>query len=189
MQAREGQNLNFAISAEYLKPLLEEHLQYTLEQIQPAPPTQQAANDLASSDTKEINGPQEQELGPFAGQFAGTVNNDTAGLSAGFGLFVRDGGGDLSGCLAVLLPLGGSGSIVGSESGSEVSFVATSAGEKITFTGERSKDSIDGTYVVEKDDGNQEQGRFYAKRTKILKDSSQIDYANCPTDADLQSAK
>jgi hypothetical protein len=144
---------------------------------------------LTASDGEEVNEPQKQQLGSFTGQFAGTVHNDTADISAGFALFVQDTSGDLSGCLAVLLPLGGSGPIAGSESGSDVSFVATSAGEKITFTGERTKDSITGTYVVEKAAGSEEEGKFYAKRKKILDKGSQLDFANCPTDADLQSAR
>jgi len=189
MQAPEGQNLNFAVSSEQLKPLLDEHHQYSLLQIQPARRTQQAANDLTASDVEEANEPQEQQLGSFTGQFAGTVHNNTADISAGFALFVQDTSGDLSGCLAVLLPLAGSGPIAGSESGSDVSFVATSTGEKITFTGERTKDAITGTYVVEKAVGSEEEGKFYAKRTKILDKGSQLDFANCPTDADLQSTK
>jgi S1-C subfamily serine protease len=189
MQAPEGQNLNFAVSSEHLKPLLDENLQYTLKQIQPAPRTQQAANDLTAKDVEEVNEPQQQQLGSFTGQFAGTVHNNTADISAGFAILVQDTSGDLSGCLAVLLPLGGSGPIVGSESGSDVSFVATSTGEKITFTGERTKDAITGTYVVEKAVGNEEEGKFYAKRKKILDKGSQLDFANCPTDADLQSTK
>ncbi len=168
MQATTGQNLNFAISSEYLKPLLGERLEYTLLQIQPAPPTRNAASELTSSDTKGTDGAQDQQLGPFVGQFAGTVHNDTADLSATFAIFVQDTSGDLSGCLAVLPPLGGSGSIAGSESGPDVSFVATSNGTKITFTGERTEDSIAGTYVVEKDAGGEEAGKFYAKRAKIL---------------------
>ena len=146
-------------------------------------------NDLTASDVEEVNEPQEQKLGSFTGQFAGTVHNDTADLSAGFALFVQDTSGNLSGCLAVVLPLGGSGPIVGSESGSDVSFVATSNGEKITFTGKRTKAAITGTYVVEKAAGSEEEGKFYAKRTKILDKASQLDFANCPTDADLQSTK
>jgi S1-C subfamily serine protease len=189
MQASEGQNLNFAISSEYLQPLLDEHLHYTLQQIQPTPRARQAANGLTASDGEKVSDPQEQKPWPFTGQFAGTVHNDTADISADFALFIQDRSGDLNGCLAVLLPLGGSGPVAGSESGSSVSFVATSAGEKITFTGERAKDSIAGTYVVEKGTGSEERGKFYLKQTKILDKGSQLDFANCPTDADLKSSR
>jgi hypothetical protein len=189
MQAQEGQNLNFAVSSEHLKPLLDEHLQYSLRQIQPTPRTQQKANELTAGNEREVNEPQEQQLGPFKGQFAGTVHNDTADMSAGFALFVQDTSGDLRGCLAVLRPLGGSGPITGSVSGEDVTFVATSAGEKITFTGKRSKGSIAGNYLVEKTTGGEEQGEFRARRTRILHDTSQLDFTNCPTDADLESAK
>ncbi|MGD0155817.1 MAG: trypsin-like peptidase domain-containing protein [Terracidiphilus sp.] len=189
MQATEGQNLNFAISSEYLKPLLDEHLQYSLQQIQPASRSRQGSTDMTANNVGEANGQQGEEIGPFTGQFAGTVHNDTADVSARFAIFIEDSDGGLSGCLAVLSPLGGSGPIAGSESGPDVSFVATSTGEKITFTGERTKDSITGTYVVEKETGSEEEGKFYAKRTKILDDSSQLDFSNCPTDADLQSSR
>ena len=67
-----------------------------------------------------------------------------------------------------------------------MSFVATSNGERITFTGTRSNRSITGTYLVEKADGSQEEGSFSAAKTKILKKGSRLDFANCPTDSDLQ---
>ena len=189
MQAQEGQNLNFAVSSEHLKPLLDEHLQYSLRQIQPAPRTQQNTSERTTSNVGVGNESQEQQWGPFTGQFAGTVHNDTADMSAGFALFVQDVSGDLRGCLAVLHPLGGSGPITGSVSGDDVSFVATSAGEKITFTGKRSKGTIAGNYLVEKETGGEEDGEFKARRTKILRDASQLDFTNCPTDVDLESTK
>ena len=189
MQAQEGQNLNFAVSSEHLKPLLDEHLQYSLRQIQPSPQIQQKPGELTATNERDVNGPQEQQLGPFTGQLAGTVHNDTADLYAGFALFVQDMGGDLSGCLAVLRPLGGSGPLTGSVSGEDVTFVVTSADEKIMFTGKRSKGSIVGNYLVEKTAGEEETGEFKASRKRILHDSSKLDFTNCPTDADLASTK
>lgn len=189
MQAQEGQNLNFAVSSEHLKPLLDEHLQYSLRQIQPAPRTQQKASERTTSNVGVDAESQKQQWGPFTGQFAGTVHNDTADISGGFALFVQDESGDFRGCIAVLRPLGGSGPITGSVSGEDITFVATSAGEKITFTGKRSKGSIAGNYLVEKETGSEEDGEFKASRKRILHDTSQLDFANCPTDADLASTK
>jgi hypothetical protein len=70
-----------------------------------------------------------------------------------------------------------------------VTFVATSAGEKITFAGKRRKGSITGNYVVEKETGSEEDGTFAARRKKIMHDTSWLDNANCPTDADLESTR
>jgi len=189
MQAREGQNLNFAVSSEHLKPLLEEHLEYSLQQIQPSRLTKQKAIERTANSEGEISESTEKQMGPFTEQMAGTVHNGTADLSAGFALFVQDTSGNLRGCLAVLRPLGGSGPLTGYASGEDVTFVVTSAGEKITFTGKRSQGSIAGTYYVEKEAGGEEVGEFQAKRTRILRDTSQLDFTNCPTDADLEAAK
>jgi S1-C subfamily serine protease len=186
MQMREGQNLNFAVSAEYLQPLLNQHLQASLDEFRSSEQRQRPAVGRTASDVEQVNSQEEETLGPFTGQFAGTVHNDTANLSAGFALFLEDTQGDLRGCLAILRPLGGSGPIDGSASGPEVSFVATSNGEKITFTGTRTKRSITGTYLVEKTGGSQEEGSFSATKTKILDKGSRLDFANCPTDSDLQ---
>lgn len=184
MQMREGQNLNFAVSTEYLRPLLSQHLQTSLDELRSSEQPKRAATGREASDVDQVNN--QEDLGPFAGQFAGTVHNDSANLSAGFAIFVQDAQGDLRGCLAVLRPLGGSGPIVGSASGPQVSFVATSNGEKITFTGTRSNRAITGTYLVEKADGSQEEGSFSAAKAKILKKGSRLDFANCPTDSDLR---
>lgn len=186
MQMREGQNLNFAVSAEYLQPLLNQHLQASLDELRSSAQPERAATGHTPSDVEQVNNQEEEDFGPFTGQFAGTAHNDTANISAGFALFVEDAQGDLSGCLAVLRPLGGSGPIDGSASGPQVSFVATSNGEKITFTGTRTKRSIKGTYLVEKAGGSQEEGSFSATKTKILDKGSRLDFANCPTDSDLQ---
>ena len=186
MQMREGQNLNFAVSAEYLQPLLNQHLQASLDELPSSGQPERPATGRTTSDVEQVNSQDEEDLGPFAGQFAGTVHNDTANISAGFALFVEDTQGDLRGCLAVLRPLGGSGPVDGSASGPQVSFVAISNGEKITFTGTRTNRSITGTYLVEKTGGSQEEGSFSATKTKILDKGSRLDFANCPTDSDLQ---
>ena len=185
MQMPEGQNLNFAISSEYLQGLLDQHLQYPLARLQPVERAQGGPDRHPASEA--VNAEQgEPQSTPLTGQFAGTVHNDTVNTSAGFALFVQDTEGDLSGCMAVLRPLAGSGPITGNAIGPDVNFIVTSEIGKISFTGQRTKSSITGTYLVEQKSGTEQQGTFVLRRTKILDRNSRLDFTNCPTDSDLQ---
>jgi S1-C subfamily serine protease len=187
MQMNTGQNLNFAVSSEYLQSLLNQHLQLSLSELWSDNRLIGAATESTASSIEEQNR-RDADLGSFTGEFAGIVHNDTVNVSAKFGLLVEETDNGLDGCFVVLRPLGGSGPINGLASGEDIRFVATSGDERITFNGKRTKRSITGRYIVEKATGDQEEGWFSAKKSRILDTNSRLDLANCPTDAELQSA-
>ena len=78
------------------------------------------------------------------------AHNQSADLSAEFGILVLDNAGDLFGCMAVKQPLVGSGPLAGRVLGSDVSFVVTCPIGKITFVGLRDNTNISGTYAVDR---------------------------------------
>jgi S1-C subfamily serine protease len=55
MQMREGQNLNFAVSTEYLQPLLSQHLQSSLDELRSSEQLERAATGRATSDVDKGN--------------------------------------------------------------------------------------------------------------------------------------
>ena len=63
----------------------------------------------------------------LTGQFLGTVRNETVGLSADFGIAVKEDRGFLSGCMVVKPPLFGSGPLSGTVNGSDVTFLVLSS--------------------------------------------------------------
>lgn len=75
-----------------------------------------------------------------------------------------DGSGDITGCMGVRQPLFGSGALAGFATGSDVSFVVTSAIGKITFLGQRHNKEISGTYLVEHEGSANEEGSFTLSR-------------------------
>jgi hypothetical protein len=84
----------------------------------------------------------------LTGQFGGTVKNETVGVSADFGISVKDDGGSLSGCMVVKPPLFGSGPLSGTINGSDVNFIVLSSIGGISFKGQRDNSALHGTYTV-----------------------------------------
>jgi hypothetical protein len=99
-----------------------------------------------------------------AGDYTGSVHNETAALSADFAIKVHDSGGNLSGLMSVKPPLYGSGPLEGSANGVDVSFIVTSPIGKIAFIGTRSGQRITGTYTVTQPNGALEKGTFTLDR-------------------------
>src|SRR3989441_9321275 len=151
-QFEKGQNLNFAVAAEHLRPLLDQHLRVSLAKFQSlARKAQREQPRVAASQTAET--PPENSLPiarPLTGQFGGIVHNQSANLSAEFWIIVNETHGVLSGCMGVRQPLFGSGPLSGFVAGPDVSFIVTSAIGTITFVGVREKGAINGTYTVER---------------------------------------
>jgi hypothetical protein len=184
-QVEKGQNLNFAIAVDHLRPLLDQHLKVTFPQFQAVVKRansehSKAAN--ANSVSSSQNG-QNEEL-PLTGQFGGVVHNRSAEVSAGFGIIVQDSYGSLSGCMVVKQPLFGSGPLAGYAIASDVHFTVPSAVGTITFDGHRRGAGVTGTYVVEKAGGSEEQGTFTLRKAKAEGPGSDFDTTRCPTDAD-----
>jgi len=139
--------------------------------------TQIASAPLKPSDTKPIvpainplvkaalKKPSVQSL---TGQYGGIVRNQTASLSADFGVAVTDNESVLSGCMVVKPPLFGSGPLTGTIKGSDVSFVVTSSIGEIEFTGRHENDdTIHGTYAVRHlDNTPNEEGTFSLRHVK-----------------------
>jgi len=86
------------------------------------------------------------------GTFVGLVRNETVGLSAHFGIAIREEEGVVHGCIAIQPPLYGSGSLQGVLQGSKLSFdsVGFSLGAQfsIRFVGELHGAELTGTYEV-----------------------------------------
>jgi hypothetical protein len=122
-------------------------------------------------------------------KFGGIVHNQSANLSAVFGIIFRDAGGVLSGCMAVEEPLFGSGPLSGHVAGADVSFVVTSAIGKITFTGKRSVNDISGDYRVEHEHSSTELGTFTLAKANSEASASTFNSQNCPTDAEVHQRK
>jgi len=95
---------------------------------------------------------QNSQDGAISGTFSGIVRNETAGISAHFGIAIREEGGAVYGCIAIQKPLHGSGSLQGTVRGSQVSFdsIGSSLGSQfsIRFEGEVHGALLKGTYLV-----------------------------------------
>jgi hypothetical protein len=181
-QLEEGQNLNFAVAADHVRPLLDQHLEMSIQGFQSMVREAQREQVTARTDrTVPPAGPQKRLIG----QFGGIVHNKSANLSAEFAVIVREDDGILSGCMLVAQPLFGSGPLTGFTDDSGTSFVVTSAMGTISFAGKGSRVSINGKYTVERKDGGSEEGTFTLRKFKAKGPEQNFDPASCPSDADV----
>jgi hypothetical protein len=105
---------------------------------------------------------QSKPIVSVSGTYLGTVHNQTANLSSSFAAILHQTkGGMLEGCMEVKPPLYGSGALHGSINGSHADFVVAD----ITFRGDASKNTIAGSYVVSRQDG-QQLGDFRLEKRK-----------------------
>ena len=190
-QLEEGQNLNFAVAAEYLQPLLEEHYEVSLSDFRSLLGSLQRGQQ-AVPNAESAAAPQAEEpvpIPPLTGTFGGVVHNHTADVSAQFGIVIRNDDGAITGCMYVQKPLFGSGPLDGTATDSGVSFVVTSAAGKITFAGQRDHDAISGWYTVEGMSPSAQVGTFTLQKTDRKELSANFDTVNCPTDAEVHADK
>jgi hypothetical protein len=118
--------------------------------IRPAPTSAPEARP-GSSPLTTSSGSDLQD-GSLTGTFGGIVRNETVGVSAHFGVAIREEDGVVYGCIAIQQPLYGSGSLQGVLQGSKISFdsVGFSLGARfaIRFEGELHGAELKGTYQV-----------------------------------------
>jgi S1-C subfamily serine protease len=185
LQFVKGQNLNFAVAVEHLRPLLDEHLQLTLAKFQSLfeQTNHKQAATPETAETSTENGDTTPK--PLTGQFSGIVHNLSANASAEFVILVNDSDGALSGCMGVRQPLFGSGPLSGFVNGSSVLFTVKSAIGTITFVGQQEKDEINGSYTVVRQDSPNEEGTFTLRSVNSKGPGTNFDVANCPTDAEM----
>lgn len=97
-----------------------------------------------------------------SGTYLGTVHNKIANLSSTVAaVFRQSKAGVLEGCMKVKPPLYGSGTVQGTVRGAYVNFAVAD----ITFHGDALKNSISGSYVVSRQDG-QQLGDFRIEKRK-----------------------
>ena len=181
-QLQEGQNLNFAGAADHILPLLDQHLQASVSDFHSVVSKAQHGQPTADVDQAV---PPPGPANRLRGQFAGTVYNKSASLSAEFAVIVRDDDGSLSGCMLVAQPLFGSGPLAGAINDSDVWFSVSSAIGTISFSGKRTGESISGEYIVSRNDGRAEEGTFALNKFKGKALPRNFDPASCPTDAEV----
>lgn len=185
-QLKKGQNLNFAVAAENLNSLLDQHLHTSIAGLRTlelqTKHEQRTAGSPKISETPNIEQPSNR---PLTGQYGGIVHNLSSNTSAEFGVLVNDIGGVLSGCMAVKQPLFGSGPLLGSVVSEGVSFTVTSAIGTITFTGTQENESIRGTYIVEHQGAPKEEGTFTLSKINSKGLPTGFVEQNCPTDAEI----
>jgi hypothetical protein len=111
-----------------------------------------ALDAIPGSLSPTASGGSDLQDGNLTGTFAGIVQNETAGVSAHFGIAIREENGVFYGCIAIQKPLYGSGSLQGVHQGSKISFdsVGSSLGARfsIRFEGEPRDAIFTGTYEV-----------------------------------------
>ena len=151
-----GQNLNFALPADWIADLAR----------------RSRSERLAATHA-------------FTGQFSGKVYNRTANISAEFKITVNQTDHALTGCMAVWRPLYGSGPLLGYAAGTRVAFVVTSEVGTITFEGLAENGEINGTYIVDKVDATREKGTFMLRKFSPKGLPTGFDLTDCPTDSDL----
>jgi len=125
------------------------------------------------------------EAQSLTGDYSGSVENLTAGISAKVEFILRDNKGDLSGCMVVYQPLSGSGPLRGRFSDNEVSFTASSPMFVIEGKGRRRGDRLTGTYLVRVADGSLQNGKFDVQRVSGEGLSDAFAIENCPKTASL----
>jgi S1-C subfamily serine protease len=186
-QFAKGQNLNFAIAAEHIRPLLDQHLNVALAQFESV--NKRSKQELSSATPSETTDAPEKEganvTTSIRGEFGGVVHNLSVNTSAGFVIIVNESSGTLWGCMGVKQPLFGSGPLSGTVDGSRVSFVVRSAIGEITFDGQLSGNQLDGTYPVAHQNAPREEGTFTLRKIKSEGLKSDFDTSNCPTDAEM----
>lgn len=188
-QFEKGQNLNFAVAADYIQPLLGQHFQVSIKEFQVLVHRAQRP-DRGTTTSSPAEVPRQNSMADetsLTGEFGGIVHNQTSDVSAEFGLLVRDEQGVLTGCMGVQQPLFGSGPFEGFILDSDATFVVTSAIGKITFHGKRKNTAVTGTYLVEHPDGDQERGTFTLQRASTKGPPEGFSPSTCPTDAELHN--
>ena len=187
MQLEQGQNLNFALAAEQVNPLLDQHLGIPLSEFPRElrlAQREQAKATTARADEATV--PEQTKYVPMTGLFGGKVHNLTANESAKFSILVQDSDGTLSGCMEVYYPLAGSGPLNGSADSTDVHFVVTSQIGTISFTGNRTNGSITGSYSVQQVTGKSEEGTFsLARLSRKAPTTDSNGSIDCPSDAAL----
>jgi S1-C subfamily serine protease len=173
-----GENLNFAIPINDAKRLLLPKF----SKVRPFPNEPEAG--LSESNPPQVAA-QESPTSSATGQFGGIVHNETANLSAEFGIVINDLGGVISGCMGVQQPLFGSGPLTGVANDSRIFFIVSSAVGKITVVGQRHDAEINGTYTVERRGSPDQKGNFTLHRVKAEGLPAGFNTANCPTDAEI----
>jgi hypothetical protein len=124
-------------------------------------------------------------LSSLAGDYAGTVHNETAAVSADFAIKLQETGGTLSGAMTVKPPLYGSGPLEGSTRGADVAFTVTSSIGRIAFVGTHSRERITGTYTVAQPAGGIERGTFTLGRTSDVNQTFTGTFKESPASATL----
>jgi hypothetical protein len=119
------------------------------------------------------------------GQYGGIVHNESASLSAEFGIVVNEARGVITGCMLVQEPLFGSGPLAGRAKDSDIVFVVTSAIGRITFVGQRRNTEINGTYIVERQGYPDQHGNFTLHKVTSEGLPTGLDTRRCPTDAEI----
>ena len=189
-QFEKGQNLNFAVAADYIQPLLNQHFQISIKEFQTTVRrAQRQAQNAATTSNADVNSIQDHKSADssLTGQFSGIVHNQSVGISAEFAILVSDSEGNLTGCMGVQQPLFGSGPLEGFVSDSDVTFIVTSAIGKIAFQGKRRSAAINGSYTVEHPDGTEQKGTFTLQRTSRQGLGEDFNSSQCPTDAELHN--
>ena len=121
---KESQNLNFAVPS----------LTITLDL------------SIAKAKRESLPFPLSNDL---SGTYSGTVRNLVFGQTANFTVrFRKTTGAEIEGCMAVDLPLIGSGRFQGKASESDLSFTVAGDSSDIEFLGQRTQSGLTGTYTV-----------------------------------------
>jgi hypothetical protein len=96
--------------------------------------------------------------------------------------------GSLRGCVAVFLPLYGSGSLSGNHNGSQVSFTVDSPLGMMNFYGQLKNGNLTGTYTAAPAGGGApvQTGTFNVRR-ESLQNLPAFDLRNCPDDDEVHS--
>jgi S1-C subfamily serine protease len=109
-QFEKGQNLNFAVDAEHIRPLLDQHFGVSLAEFQSVVRSSQRPQsrvttrntENATTNSDETTAPSSSEIAEepsFTGEFGGVVHNTSINESAQFAIIVRDDDGVISGCM------------------------------------------------------------------------------------------
>jgi hypothetical protein len=188
-QLVEGQNLNFAIPIEEAVKIRGQRANLTLEQIywQTHPPREaRSAIKTPTNNSEQPSPPLRTTPRSVTGTYSGTVHNLSVDSKAGFGVFIEEGQGLVWGCMAVKMPLVGSGPLYGSVEGTNITMNVTSSGFTMSFAGIREGNRVTGTYTVQHPNRSSEQGEFILERKdsdRLPKDFDPL--KDCPTDAQI----